>query len=572
MLIWFYIGISIGIKNKGNLPMKNATYFIIISLLISCANYFQSPQEYLKSNQYGLQQIKLAPPSDSIELYLFNDYKKFEGKTDLIWIDSKNLNELIHLKLKEKPETQVLFTFNDHSDFVNLFGFHYSNLNLEDVKMLYSNESYQSNKNGITFYYTFKNFEIVDSYLVSNQNLTRLLFINNPNNEKDPYGLHFKREVESLLFEYNDHLWSKNNPMEVFHSTSFGNYLKMLNTQEDSTAYGKQIKTSMYSFVHDAPMRNNMISKVFQYQNRKLIEIPENFEPRDAKEIILSKAIDSQVVMFNEDHSNPENRIFFADLLPELIKQGFTAIAFEALTYDEKAFVENVPTQHSGFYTWEPEFRNLLSKAKELNFEIFAYEDSTRNEFSGNKALNHRDSIQAENLIKIWKEHPKLLVYAGHGHIEEKHTSGWKKMAERFYELTEINPLTVEQAAFSNFGEGSRKHNREKEIAYPSVMLNELKEVWVGQKGFYDLQILFPKNQNWYTKKQNHYVVQNRKEYVGKIIQVYKKNDPIESIPVAIQLIHSTDEIHLRISDKGEFRYFILTENGQILDSGDFSL
>lgn len=546
--------------------------FSILLFLGSCSNYFHSPQNYLKSDQFGLKKVQLGKPMDSVSLYLFNDYKHMEKDFSLIWIDQKELKNLLQYKIKIRPDQQVLLTFNDHSDYLNLFGFNYQNLNSEQLKAGFEGIPFYQNEKGITFYYEFKSYQIVDSFLENSQGTLRLLFLNNPKNDKDPEGFHFKREVEQLLFEYNDYLWAKGDAFKDLESTSFGNYSKFMESQEDSTAYGKQMKITASSFVQDLPRRNHQISQVFQYDKRKPIEIPTSFQAQEASKVILSQTAQEKVVIFNEDHSNPENRILFGSLLEDFKKQGFTAIAFEALGYEQPQFHGNVPLQKAGFYTWEPEFGNLLRKAKDLDFEMYAYEDSTQNSLQGMKALNHRDSIQTENLMKIHQKHPKLLVFAGHGHIEETHSGEWKKMAQRFQERTQINPLTIEQAAFSNFDFASRRHNRMEEIQVPSVMSNDASEIWVGQKGYYDLQILFPTDANWYASKRISHSIPYEKVFQDHYLQIYKQEDPTYAIPLLVRKIKDSNDLTVSLESKGNFRYYILTKFGQILKKGDFSL
>ncbi len=278
--------------------------------------------------------------------------------------------------------------------------------------------------------------------------------------------------------------------------------------------------------------------------------------------------------MFNEHHMNPENRIFFTSMLEDLKKQGFDAIAFEALAYEDSIFAGNAPTLKSGFYTREPEFGNLLRKATDLGFEILAYENNLDTELNGMSPANFRDSIQAENLKEIYLKHKKLLVFAGHGHIEEKQRNEWKTMAQRFYEITNVNPLTIEQAIFSNLGNASWRNNVRKNISKPSVFVNSENKVWTVSDGFFDIQIFFPENDNWYKENRIPYVFEFKEGMQENIIQIYKSKDDIfmNPVPVAIQEIFRNQNNEFYLPEKDNYKLFVLTEYGQVIYQEKISL
>src|SRR5690606_18397772 len=359
-----------------------------------------------------------------------------------------------------------------------------------------------------------------------------------------------------------------------FRSTPYGNYLKYINSQNDTTALGKQIKATALSFIGDFETRDMMIANIFQYQIRKPFEIEDEFQPRDAKEFILNQTQNQDVVMFNENHMNPQNRIFFASMLEDFKKRGFEAIAFEALTEEDSAFVNGVPTLKSGFYTPEPEFGNLLREAINLGFEIHSYESRIESDLKGMKQMNFRDSVQAENLKKIYNKKKKLLVFAGHGHIEEKQRNEWKTMAQRFYEITNVNPLTVEQAIFSDLGNASWRNNVRENIFSPSVFINSENKGWTVSDGFFDIQVFFPKNDNWYKENRIPFIFEFKEGLQENIIQIYKSTDDISQnpVPVAIQEIFRNKNNEFYLPAKGDYELVVLTEYGQVVYQEKISL
>ena len=157
---------------------------------------------------------------------------------------------------------------------------------------------------------------------------------------------------------------------------------------------------------------------------------------------ISELARDTRVVMLNENHWYPKHRLFAIALLKKLKKSGYTHLALEALypNQDRKINERGYPTFNSGYYIREPNFGQLIRSAKKLGFVIIGYENE-------NREIN-RELGQAQNLKQILDENPnhKIFVYAGLDHILEKETKSGKRMAAYFKELTEINPLTINQA------------------------------------------------------------------------------------------------------------------------------
>lgn len=547
----------------------------IIYFNFSCStNYLRSSQQTIASDDPTLQMVKLGVPLDSIKLYLLGDYFKFEKNKENIWIENREFTSLLTSKVKKKPDHQVLFTFNTQSDYNNVFGFYYESENLSDIQKTFTNTDYYKFQSGITYFYSFNSFKITDTFIEKGDGLLRFINVNNPFYDKDPYNVHFYREQNYLLFDINKKLFGELKEQDLLFSTPYGNYLKYTNFQRDTTALGKQVKATALSFIGDFETRDMMIANLFQYQIRKPFEIEDEFQPRDAKEFILNQTQNQDVVMFNENHMNPENRIFFASMLESFRNQGFDAIAFEALAYEDSIFIENVPTLKSGFYTREPEFGNLLRKAKELGFEIFSYENNLETELKGIDQANFRDSIQAENLKEIYLNHKKLLVFAGHGHIEEKQRNEWKTMAQRFYEITNVNPLTVEQAIFSDLGNASWRNNVRENIFSPSVFINSENKGWTVSDGFFDIQVFFPKNDNWYKENRIPFIFEFKEGLQENIIQIYKSTDDISQnpVPVAIQEIFRNKNNEFYLPAKGDYELVVLTEYGQVVYQEKISL
>ncbi|WP_151087265.1 TraB/GumN family protein [Hymenobacter baengnokdamensis] len=160
--------------------------------------------------------------------------------------------------------------------------------------------------------------------------------------------------------------------------------------------------------------------------------------PPPAVATILAQTQHRQVVMFNEEHTQPRGRWLVGSLLPALYQQGFRYLALEALDAVDSAGLRQrgYPVAASGFYTNEPHFGNLIRRAQQLGFHIVAYDTMSAD----------RERDEARNLLAATLgPHPgaRVVVLAGHGHLNESSTA--QTMATWVRKLSGIDPLTIEQ-------------------------------------------------------------------------------------------------------------------------------
>jgi len=168
--------------------------------------------------------------------------------------------------------------------------------------------------------------------------------------------------------------------------------------------------------------------------------------PEPARDTILAQTKHRQLVMFNEEHTQPRGRWLVGSLLPALYQQGFRYLALEGLEAADSAGLRQrgYPVATSGFYTNEPHFGNLIRQARQLGFHLVAYEAMSA----------ERERDQARNLLAITLgPHPqaRVVVLAGHSHINENSTA--QSMAAWVRKLSGIDPLTIEQTLAGQAGQ-----------------------------------------------------------------------------------------------------------------------
>jgi hypothetical protein len=236
------------------------------------------------------------------------------------------------------------------------------------------------------------------------------------------------------------------------------------------------------------------------------------FEIRNAAKEIVSVVKGRQILAINEAHHVPQTRLLTLQLLKPLYKKGFRYLAAE--TFDETTLDETIrlgfPTQRTGYYTAEPVYALIVREALRLGYKLIPYESSPKcDPFNDppEKCQNLREERQAKNLYeRIFKNDPKakVIIHAGYGHIDKKggdENWKWIPMARYLWELTKIEPFSVDQTFF--FEKGRPELNSKlyqqifdhKKYDQPVLLMNrKSKKPFIASnyKDHYDAQVFLP--------------------------------------------------------------------------------
>lgn len=312
------------------------------------------------------------------------------------------------------------------------------------------------------------------------------------------------------------------------------------------------------------------------YDNRELLD----YTPTSAKELVLEKAKETQLVLINEAHHRPEHRRFTRDLLAGLYEQGYRYFALETLTnmdkrdslIDERGY----PLMSSGYYSNEVMYANMLREAMAIGFKLVAYEAENA------RTSKERDSLQALNIYnRTFKKdaNAKVLVHAGYGHIaEETWGKGVKSMGYCLKKLSGINPLTVDQTNVLEvptpavttplYGLLEKKFQMSEPIA-----LHQNGVVWkCFTTNIYDISIIHPpfkktdNRPNWliYDDKKPiklPYVVLKKKN-LGRYIEIYLETDSKDAVPID-RFILSTEKTRAVVG-KDNYKIVVKDKKGKI--------
>lgn len=259
----------------------------------------------------------------------------------------------------------------------------------------------------------------------------------------------FFNDISSLAYNSlsNGEQNSLNYLAPILRLSSYQN--KNLNQAEQNYLF--QLLSTYQSFFGNADSAIYYYSKAF---NKKFIQLnlpDSDFTP--AKEIVLTAAKESQILLINEAHTDIRNRYFIRHILPDLYESGYRVLAVEALSQKDTLInTRKYPVIETGFYTKEPVFASLLTKALSIGFTLSAYDcfpdckDCVQSD--SYCCINRREECQATNISKIINDNrkSKIIIFGGHDHIYKgTPLEGFKTMAmylsEKGYRFTSIDQV-----------------------------------------------------------------------------------------------------------------------------------
>ncbi|MBP1616167.1 MAG: hypothetical protein H6Q13_3615, partial [Bacteroidetes bacterium] len=294
-----------------------------------------------------------------------------------------------------------------------------------------------------------------------------------------------------------------------------------------------------------------------------------SFKPMTAKDYIIKRSKNEQIIIINEAHHIPMHRVFTTTLLQGLYNNGYRYFGLEAL-FDSLINERKFLNSESGYYTNEPQLGNLVYEAIKIGFTIFNYEASE------GKNGKEREIEQAQNIAKIIAKHPdsKFLIHCDYEHIIEGTpvNKSWEKaMAGRLKEFTKIDPFTIDQTFYSE--KGDAKYNSPYiqlvNLDYPVIMVNNNGKTFNGgiENDQTDCRIIHPitkyinERPDWLTLngRRRIYKIPNTEitEYPALILAYRKSEFEQKGIPADIVELTDENKTGRLLLDKGDYELII---------------
>ena len=350
--------------------------------------------------------------------------------------------------------------------------------------------------------------------------------------------------------------------------------------EQDTTPWKYQIGANEYAFAGN-------YRKTRETWDKNRLRLPKitvqdslyftGFMPAGAKEYILERSKNEQIIIINEAHTYPNHRTFTHTLLQGLYDNGYRYLGLEAL-FDTLINERKYPVTSSGYYTKEPEFGNLIHAALNIGFTLFGYDDFEHNG-------KQREIAQARNIADFIKNHPhsKMLIHCGHDHVIKgtpNDTSWERAMAGRLKEYTHIDPFTIEQTQFSEKSDEKYNHPFIAMVnkGFPVVLRNEKGDLFKGKQDSdqVDCSIIHPVTQYVHGRPDWLISVENRIEYVltlpGNIsypvmVLAYRKDEFGSSgVPADIIEISNANDIRPLILSNGQYEIIIMNRSYDIVN------
>lgn len=309
----------------------------------------------------------------------------------------------------------------------------------------------------------------------------------------------------------------------------------------DTVAWKHQISASEYAKKGNYKKALEEWSLAFKgrnknYTDEQIDSIKSKYKVVPAIDFIIEKSKSNQVIIINEAHHNSSNRAFVNSLLKELYANGYENLGAEALTNgadtDSLLNERNYPIQETGYYIKDPQFGNLIRNALEIGYNIFPYEHIS-NDKSPHSGPNPREIGQAKNINTAIDKNPneKFLIYCGFDHALEGPNRSWgKAMAGRLSEYSGINPLTINQVAYSQKSKPEFNHpllKVFKDIKVPFVLVDKNNNPYryEERKGWSDIAVFQP--QINYVKGRPDWLLINNRKLVEIDLSDLKINFPV---------------------------------------------
>lgn len=369
-------------------------------------------------------------------------------------------------------------------------------------------------------------------------------------------GIDYRKEISTVMDVVKKYRHS-NKFYHVLHQ------VQQFPSYDDSEKWAKfQMEITFASFLGENESYYELLNQ-FEEGYKPQNSIKETIQERgifdtEALSEIIEQAKKSSVLMINENHFYPNQRLLVTDLLSRLKAVGYTQLALEALGDRQDSVLNQknaYPNMKTGFYTHEQNFGNLIRKAKALGYEFVAYE---------NQDGKDRELEQAVNLYNktIGKDsRNKVVVLAGIDHILEKPTeSGTVRMAKIFKDRYNIDPLTISQTHLSYY----RRYFKKKYVLIKSEHFESNKLNSVDYHLLNNRQTDFSQwNSRYNYKNENDRKVQVALFY-GK--EVGSKTDYHDDIPYFTTLVEKAGKLKLPINTWEKTLLYSFDEQGQRLE------
>lgn len=176
----------------------------LIFSVFSCTGYIKTVHTDPLPDAENITK-KLSFQDGSVSFRFYADYIFDKTDKKLIFFTNKEIGGLLK-NIKDKPSSQILFTYTPTSIYNNMLGFYYAGKTIEDIKKDFSSGTPEKEMpGGLLYRYQYNGHDILDIYKKDEKGVVRFIAINNPGKQTADK---FKLENDKLFFELNAGWWN----------------------------------------------------------------------------------------------------------------------------------------------------------------------------------------------------------------------------------------------------------------------------------------------------------------------------------------------------------------------------
>lgn len=187
--------------------MKFFSYFIILVFSASCSNFYEFKSKTTEHELHRVFEMNLK--DKKVDFKAYNDYYFDTINLSAVYISKKELKQIKKLTAKAN-NSQVLFLHNYSPFYLNIVGFYYPNLYLNEIippKIKFTEEKLT---NGFLFNYEINNKLISDFYISQVKGVLRFIAIGGPKHKNNIES--YNGEIDYVFYVLNQELFRlKNN-------------------------------------------------------------------------------------------------------------------------------------------------------------------------------------------------------------------------------------------------------------------------------------------------------------------------------------------------------------------------
>lgn len=333
------------------------------------------------------------------------------------------------------------------------------------------------------------------------------------------------------------------------------------------------------------------VEKEFVEKTQKTRNVPDRvkgdsvyfsgFHPLSAVSAVAAEAEKYRVVITNEAHYQPMNRVFTACLLDSLYKKGYRYFCPEGLgnrSVARNAMIDSglnsrkYPSRFSGPYIGEPQYGNLIRHALEIGYTVVPYEYDVSHVKGAMEAYMAREKGQADNIAAILQKDPnaRILVHCGYGHLDETHFDTVGLMGAMLNIGHNIDPLTVDQEEMLE--ENHSDYRNWAKVKVPSVFKRGatfFKDTTAHRK--VDMVVFFPPVT--YVKGRPDWLFFNKRSKSVAIPPIHTRE---VSFPVMVKAFYKEEDMAIAVpadvielQNAGFEEMLVLTKGNYVLEVTD---